>query len=103
MTTEKPGAIPVVLSVSGRDKGRKYVIVFKDEFFVYVSDGKYRLLDHAKKKNMKHVRTVGTITRDQAVWLADQPVRPIEVRNSELRKALAGFDSIKPEKGDKNG
>ncbi len=103
MISAMTDGIPVVYSLLGRDKGRKYVIVFEDESFVYLSDGKVRPLDRTKKKRGKHVRLAGTISRERAVWLDDNPRRPIEVRNAELRKALDAWDRENPLEGEKNG
>lgn len=103
MISDVTKGIPVVYSLLGRDKGRKYVIVFEDESFVYLSDGKVRPLDRTKKKRGKHVRLAGTISRERAVWIDDKPIRPIGVRNAELRKALVAWDKENSLEGEKNG
>jgi ribosomal protein L14E/L6E/L27E len=102
LSPDETDGVPVVSSLTGRDKDRKYVIVCKDESFVYLSDGKFRSLDRTKKKRGKHVRLAGSIPREHAVWLEEKPKRPIEVRNSELRKALATWDREHSLEGEKN-
>ena len=46
----------VAISLSGRDKGRLYMIVKIDGDKVFLCDGKYRTLENPKPKNLKHVR-----------------------------------------------
>jgi|LSQX01.1.fsa_nt_gb ribosomal protein L14E/L6E/L27E len=45
----------VVLSVSGRDKGRIFAVIDVDEKYVYICDGKERPLSRPKRKNRRHV------------------------------------------------
>lgn len=46
----------VAESLSGRDKGRLYLIVKAEGERLYLCDGKYRTLSNPKQKNKKHVR-----------------------------------------------
>lgn len=48
----------VVISVSGHDKGRFYVVIKAGEFPL-LCDGKIKLLDNPKKKNKKHLKETG--------------------------------------------
>ena len=43
-------------SLSGRDKGRLYIIVAAEGERLSLADGKYRKLSNPKHKNSKHVR-----------------------------------------------
>lgn len=45
-------------SKAGHDKGHVYVICGVDETYVYLTDGKTRTLEHAKKKKKKHVQII---------------------------------------------
>ena len=51
----------LVESRAGHDKGSLYVIMDKDDKFVYVCDGKVRTVDHPKRKKEKHVAKVGNV------------------------------------------
>ena len=55
----KTGSPPVgyvVKSVSGRDKGRFYIVTDQPEtLFVTVADGKYRSVNAPKRKNLRHL------------------------------------------------
>ena len=46
----------IVMSLAGHDRKKYYVIVSKDENFVYLVNGKSRTLENPKKKNRKHVQ-----------------------------------------------
>ena len=49
----------LVLSISGKDKGRVLMVVAhcaEDERFVFVSDGRKRRIEKPKRKNRKHLR-----------------------------------------------
>ncbi|MBR2418317.1 MAG: hypothetical protein IKB12_06755 [Clostridia bacterium] len=48
----------VVMSVSGHDKGRLYVVI-KTGDFPLLCDGKRKLLQNPKKKNSRHLKETG--------------------------------------------
>lgn len=45
-------------SKAGHDAGRVYVITGADNAYVYLVDGKIRMLDRPKKKKKKHVQVI---------------------------------------------
>lgn len=47
-----------VTSKAGHDKGTLYVVSNLDEEFVYLCDGRLKLLAAPKKKRMKHVQPI---------------------------------------------
>ena len=49
----------LVESRAGHDKGSLYIIVDKDEKFVYLCDGKLRTTDRPKKKKEMHIAKKG--------------------------------------------
>ena len=47
----------IVLSKSGRDRGRPFVIVdIVDSLYVNIADGNLRKIDNPKKKKIKHLQ-----------------------------------------------
>ena len=48
----------VVLSMTGRDKGRLFVVAEVRGEYVFLVDGKLRKTQSPKKKNKKHVRLI---------------------------------------------
>ena len=47
-----------VRSLAGHDKDKVYVAVDVKDDFVYVADGKNKLLSNPKKKKIKHVQKI---------------------------------------------
>ncbi|MBQ7581805.1 MAG: KOW domain-containing RNA-binding protein [Lachnospiraceae bacterium] len=45
-------------SLAGHDKGTTYIIIEETETDVLVADGKYKTLEHPKRKNKKHVQLI---------------------------------------------
>ena len=45
-------------SKAGHDKDKVYVIIDKDDTYVYLVDGKLRTLNKPKKKKWKHVQLI---------------------------------------------
>jgi len=49
----------IVISKSGRDKGRYFVVVGTEGEFVFYVDGELRKLARPKKKKLRHVKFIG--------------------------------------------
>ncbi|HPU69950.1 MAG TPA: KOW domain-containing RNA-binding protein [Coprothermobacter proteolyticus] len=49
----------VVKSLSGRTKGRYFVVIAENDRYVFLSDGEKWTIGKSKKKNRKHVEGVG--------------------------------------------
>ena len=71
------------MSLSGHDKGSLYVVLKKAENFLFVCDGKNKLLSNPKKKNHKHLIDMG-------VYIDLSVYNPLY--DAHIRKALKGFD-----------
>ena len=87
MDPEQPSFIvsDVVLSTTGRDKGKIFYVIGMDEEMLLLANGKDRTLDKPKRKKQKHVQKVlRSETRVAAKLLSGD-----KVLNSELRKELA--------------
>ena len=77
----------IVISLSGRDKGRLFIVCDTDANFVYLADGRLRRIESPKKKRRKHVRFVSDFeTRaGEKLKLGDK------VLSSEIRRALSDY------------
>ena len=75
----------VVLSTTGRDKGKIFYVIGMDEEMLLLANGKDRTLDKPKRKKQKHVQKVLRSETRVAVKLRNGD----KVLNSELRKELA--------------
>ncbi|MDR0904482.1 MAG: KOW domain-containing RNA-binding protein [Ruminococcus sp.] len=63
----------IVISLAGRDKGKKMAVVGGGDGFVLVADGKERRLYTPKRKNLKHVKA--THERIDIMGLTDKALR----------------------------
>ena len=84
---EQPNLIisDVVLSTTGRDKGKIFYVIGIEDDMLLLANGKDRTLDKPKRKKQKHVQKVLRSETRVAVKLRNGD----KVLNSELRKELA--------------
>ncbi|HAA08685.1 MAG: RNA-binding protein [Syntrophomonadaceae bacterium] len=81
----------VVISKSGRDQGRMFVIVkVVNERFVMIVDGDLRKIENPKLKNIRHLQMTNFKAEDVAVYLArgELPANHVIKRNlKQIREA----------------
>ena len=72
----------VVVSLAGRDQGRRFLVVAEvDQDFVMVANGGLRGMDRQKKKRRKHLKPTGRVVEALRTRLAQGlPVADHEVR-----------------------
>ena len=87
MDPEQPNLIisDVVLSTTGRDKGKIFYVIGIEDDLLLLANGKDRSLDKPKRKKQKHVQKVLRSETRVAVKLQNGD----KVLNSDLRKELA--------------
>ncbi len=73
----------VVKSLAGRDKGYLLTVISADEAQVFVCDGKERPLNNPKRKNPRHIESVGMCISDNQM-----------ASDRALRKALAAIKAV---------
>ena len=73
----------VVKSLAGRDKGYLLTVISSDETQVLVCDGKERPLNNPKRKNPRHIESVGMCISDNQM-----------ASDRALRKALAAIKAV---------
>ena len=78
----------VVYSKAGRDKNKAFIIVKSEGEYVFLADGKLRLLEKPKKKKIKHIQPTNTIINDIKYKLDNKQY----LNDAELRKALLPYD-----------
>lgn len=80
----------IVVSIMGHDKGKLFLVLAKEDGFLYLGDGKSRKAQKPKKKSIKHVDPTGRI--DQA--LLEKLQAGGTLTNKEIRAALknSGFE-----------
>lgn len=77
----------IVLSLSGRDKGKYFFVVETAGEYVLIADGRCRKLEHPKRKKRKHLQLAARTDSRVAGKLCSGD----RVLNSELRRDLAEF------------
>lgn len=61
----RPGT--VVRSRQGHDEGRLYLVLATEDDTLWLADGRYRTIDHPKRKNAKHVVAL-TMSQDDVAF-----------------------------------
>ena len=64
----------LVICIAGREKDRLMCVIQFDEKYVYVCDGKERLLNNPKRKNPKHIVKTNKQLPDN-MFLTDRALR----------------------------
>ena len=77
----------IVVSLAGRDKGRRFFVLETDGNYAVIADGKVRKLENPKRKKLKHLRLAARTDSTVAEMIRQGDI----VLNSELRRDLAIF------------
>lgn len=79
----------IVVSLNGRDMGKRFFVVGKEDIYAMLADGKGRRIEKPKRKKQKHLRLESKCEGRTAVKIKNGE----KVTNSEIRRALAEFIS----------
>jgi len=94
-TGEKIELADVVISLNGRDGGKRFLVVGTEDEYSLLADGKGRRLEKPKRKKNKHLKL-----EDKAKGrIAEKFQAGEKVTNNELRRALAEYAATMAEKG----
>ena len=85
----------VVVSLNGRDKGKRFLIIGTQDEYSLLADGKGRRIEKPKRKKNKHLK----LEDNSHGPLAEKLIGGIKVTNNEIRRALAQYSADKGEKG----
>ena len=85
----------VVISLNGRDKGKRFLVAGIEDGLCSLVDGKGRRMEKPKKKKIKHLSREAPINNIIAQKLTDGD----KVTNIEVRRALAQYAAILEEGG----
>ena len=77
----------VVISLNGRDKDKRFIVVGTEDEYSLIADGRGRRIEKPKRKKNKHLRLEGRLGGKTADKLAGGE----KVANSEIRRALAAY------------
>ena len=79
----------IVVSSSGRDKGKYFFVLdLLSEDYVLIVDGKFRCIEKPKKKKIKHIKFYAPNNNQKFL---DKIKNGIKLENAEIKKALNQF------------
>ena len=88
MKNKTPVLGGVCQSTQGRDKDKYYLIAQVDGEFVFVADGKYKLISAPKRKNLKHLY----LLPEKVEEIAEKLSKGVKVYDAEITSALKRFN-----------
>jgi ribosomal protein L14E/L6E/L27E len=74
-------------SKAGHDKEEIFIIINKEEEYVYLVDGKSRILDRPKKKKIKHIQVINQIDEELQRKLETNLI----LRDEDIKRAIKGY------------
>ncbi len=77
----------IVESISGRDRDGYYVVIYSQNNLAGICDGKLHKIDKIKKKNLKHISPVGTVSQE----LKEKLENGRKVIDAEIRREIKNF------------
>jgi len=85
----------VVISLNGRDGGKRFLVIETEDEYSFLADGKGRRVEKPKRKKNKHLKL-----EDRSGGQTAEKLRSGErVTNNEIRRALAVYDAGRTEEG----
>jgi len=81
------GKADVVISLNGRDGGKRFLVVETEDGYSLIADGKGRRIEKPKRKKNKHLKLEGKA----GALITEKLISGGNVTNNELRKALAAY------------
>ncbi len=72
---------------AGHDKNQLYIIIEETDDFVWLADGKYKTLQHPKRKNKKHIQFWKKQT-PELVAIREKLISGETVRDEEIKRAM---------------
>jgi len=89
------GIADVVISLNGRDGGKRLLVIGTEEGYSLLADGKGRRVEKPKRKKNKHLRVEDKVDEQIATKLLSGE----KVTNNEIRRALAKYAADRCEAG----
>ena len=96
MKVKEPKLGGIAISLSGRDKGRCFIIKeIVDDKYVYITDGMLRKVAHPKKKKLKHLELKPFVFENIAMKFEQDA----KVFDKEVASALMSSEYYSKQKG----
>ena len=85
----------IVISLNGRDEGKRFLVVGTQEGYSLLADGKSRRIGKPKRKKNKHL-----VLEDKVLSpIAGKLTGGEKVTNNEIRRVLAEYAADRGERG----
>lgn len=78
----------LALSKSGHDRNHIYVIIKEENEYVYLADGKTKLLKKPKKKNRKHIQIIHKVQEE----ILEKLLNGKKIENDEIKRAIKLYE-----------
>ncbi|MCL2408445.1 MAG: KOW domain-containing RNA-binding protein [Oscillospiraceae bacterium] len=88
----------IVISLNGRDGGKRFIVIGTEDEYVLLVDGKGRKIDKPKRKKIKHIKLEAR-AREMNSRLTEKLISGQKTTNNEIRRALAEFAAGPREEG----
>jgi len=76
-----------VYASAGRDEGKCFIVLSREDNYLYLCDGKSRKVSNPKKKKIKHVRLTG----DKDEFIVNKLETVGKLTNKEVRYSLNNY------------
>ncbi len=76
-----------VYASAGRDEGKCFIVISKEDNYLYLCDGKSRKVSNPKKKKLKHTRPTG----DSDEFIVNKLNTIGRLTNKEVRYSLTNY------------
>jgi len=85
----------IVISLNGRDAGKRFIVIGRDNEYSLIADGKGRRFEKPKRKKNKHLKYVDKT----GGLIADKLTGDGKITNNEIRRALAAHAAENSDEG----
>ena len=89
------GLADIVISLNGRDAGKRFIVIGTQDEYSLIADGKGRRYEKPKRKKSKHLKPEGKVSGPVAAKLKEGE----KVTNNEIRRTLAQYAAERTEEG----
>ncbi len=79
----------IVISLRGRDQGKRFLVVATEDDYVFLADGAARRAEKPKRKKRKHIQFCAHSAAAQQLLEGGR-----RLTNSEIRRALAECGAV---------
>jgi len=85
----------VVVSLNGRDEGKRFLVIRTEDEYALLVDGRLRKVEKPKRKKQKHVKLE---SRAEHI-LSEKIISGEKVTNKEIRRMLSEYSEARGEEG----